>query len=98
MDTRIAGKEKSLSQQLSEPYLADGHQHCGIRHHLRTKHKTKTAVLEKSSGCCLQRGAHGRGAARSGHGPTACHCSRALTRHKSKQTFLGDRRFVSHKL
>lgn len=55
MDTRIAGKEKSLSQQLSEPYLADGRQHRGIRHHLRTKQKTKTMVLEKQhgSGCCL---------------------------------------------
>lgn len=60
---RVIGKEKNLRQHLSEPYLADGRQDRGIRHHLQGKkkeHNTKAKQAPCSSvsaGDVCQRGA-----------------------------------------
>lgn len=50
MDTRVIGKEKNLRQHLSEPYLADGRQDCGIRHHLQGKKKKATTQNQNKHG------------------------------------------------
>lgn len=96
---QVIGKEKNLRQHLSEPYLADGRQDRGIRHHLQGKKKNTTQKQNKRRAAACQRVMFASAVLvaeeRQGQGtvplPVTADGAGAPTRHKSKQTFLGDR-------